>query len=444
VFDFLLRPFRRRFGKDREYYRIIDDLFGFVPHNIEIYKLALIHKSASLVLDNGRQINNERLEFLGDAVIEAVTSDYLYIEFPDRDEGFMTQLRSKIVSRQSLNQIARNIGLDRHIIIQMNGNVVQKHIFGDAFEAMIGAIYLDQGYEFVNRLLINRLYYEHLDLDDLTAYETDFKSRLIEWCQKNHHSIQFASSKGKNYASNHPVFQSTVLIDGMEVGHGTGDSKKEAEQRAAFSVSQGVTDKACESLLDRIDDMETRTADKSASSEPSTPDSTEIPETDRPKRRRKRTQAPKPAQPEDNDDSNAPRSPAPENTTKAADPNAAEKTISETPAESKPEERNAAETTETNVGEAAGAKRRRKRAQASAAGDAAEQSAEKGNAPASSPSKRSRPPRIAAAEAEIDPNGAQSEYSAPSIRETETVQNTAKATETPPRIRPASTDENVA
>ena len=109
MWNFVRRAVRRNYGQDKEYYRIIDELFGFVPHNIELYKLALIHKSASLVLADGRQINNERLEFLGDAVIEAVTSDYLYIEFPDRQEGFLTQLRSKIVSRQSLNTIARTI-----------------------------------------------------------------------------------------------------------------------------------------------------------------------------------------------------------------------------------------------------------------------------------------------------------------------------------------------
>ena len=115
MWNFVRRAVRRNYGQDKEYYRIIDELFGFVPHNIELYKLALIHKSASLVLADGRQINNERLEFLGDAVIEAVTSDYLYIEFPDRQEGFLTQLRSKIVSRQSLNTIARTIGLDRYV-----------------------------------------------------------------------------------------------------------------------------------------------------------------------------------------------------------------------------------------------------------------------------------------------------------------------------------------
>lgn len=232
---------------------MIDDMFGFIPHNIELYKLALIHKSASLVLDDGRQINNERLEFLGDAVIEAVTSDYLYIEFPDRDEGFMTQMRSKIVSRQALNTIAGEIGLDRCIISSGNGVVAQKHIFGDAFEAMMGAIYLDQGYDFVNRLLINRIFFRHLSLEDLTESETDFKSRLIEWAQKNRHTINFRTQHDPGYSSTHPVFCSTVLVDDMAVGHGSGDSKKEAEQHAAFSVSQTLSDEQCALLLDRVD-----------------------------------------------------------------------------------------------------------------------------------------------------------------------------------------------
>ena len=152
MIDFLLRPFRRNFGRDKEYYREIDDIFGFIPNNIELYKLALIHKSASFVLDDGTQMNNERLEYLGDAVIEAVTSDYLYIEFPDQAEGFLTQLRSKIVSRQSLSALALKLGLDRLLVAHSGATISQKHIYGDAFEAMIGAIYLDQGYNFVNRL----------------------------------------------------------------------------------------------------------------------------------------------------------------------------------------------------------------------------------------------------------------------------------------------------
>ena len=228
-------------------------MFGFVPHNIELYKLALVHKSASLVLENGRPVNNERLEFLGDAVIEAVTSDYLFIEFPGRDEGFLTQLRSKIVSRQSLNGLAVNLGLDRHLISNGGISIIQKHIYGDAFEAMMGAIYLDQGYEFVNRLLINDIYGRFLSLDELTASETDYKSRLIEWCQKHRHRLVFKTEHDKDYAANHPVFYATVLVDGLEVGHGSGDSKKEAEQQAAYSVAEYMSDEQCASVLDRVD-----------------------------------------------------------------------------------------------------------------------------------------------------------------------------------------------
>ena len=253
MLDFILGPLKRRFGRDKAYYRMVDELFGFVPHNIELYKLALIHRSASLILENGRPMNNERLEFLGDAVIEAVTSDYLFIEFPDEDEGFMTQLRSRIVSRQSLNALAVEIGLDRHIIARAGAGLQQKHIFGDAFEAMMGAVYLDQGYDFANRLLINRIFYRHLNLDELTHSDPDYKSRLIEWCQKHHHRIDFRTGKGEGSAQGHPLFSATVEIDGLAVGFGAGESKKEAEQQAAYSVAHAMNDEQCASLLDSYD-----------------------------------------------------------------------------------------------------------------------------------------------------------------------------------------------
>ena len=256
MIDFLLRPFRRNFGKDKAFYAAIDDMFGFIPNNIELYKLALIHKSASIVLDNGQHINNERLEFLGDAVLECVSSDYLFIEFPDKNEGFLTQLRSKMVSRQTLNEVAKRIGLDDYVITHSSNNLSQKHIYGDAFEAMMGAIYLDQGYDFVNRLLINRIFVDYIKVGSLLESETDFKSRLIEWCQKNHHTIHFATSHDKTYSSTHPFFYSKVLIDNMEVGYGAGDSKKEAEQRAAHSVSLGLNDDDCAKLLDKLDNID--------------------------------------------------------------------------------------------------------------------------------------------------------------------------------------------
>ena len=261
MLDFILRPFRRNFGRDKAYYRMIDDMFGFIPHNIELYKLALIHKSASVVLPNGEHVNNERLEFLGDAIIEAVTSDHIFIEFPHKQEGFMTQLRSKIVSRQSLNDLAQKIGLDECIISNANGNALHKHICGDAFEAMMGAIYLDQGYEFTNRLLINGIYYRYLCLDELTEAETDFKSRLIEWAQKHHRTIEFRTESKSSHRGT-TQFRSVVLLDGFESGHGSGQSKKEAEQNAAHAVSaQTITDEMSALILDKYDRMNGCTED---------------------------------------------------------------------------------------------------------------------------------------------------------------------------------------
>ena len=268
MLDFLLRPFRRNYGPDKMFYRAVDDMFGFIPNNIELYKLALIHKSASIVLEDGQHINNERLEFLGDAVIESVTSDYLFIEFPDKSEGFLTQLRSKMVSRQSLNGVAKLLGLDEHVITTSSNSASQKHIYGDAFEAMMGAIYLDQGYNFVNRLLINEIFAKYLKLDTLLEAEVDFKSRLIEWCQKNHHTIEFVTENDKTYSTAHPFFYSKVLIDGMEVGYGAGESKKEAEQRACYSVSQGFNDNDCDKLMDKLDGLDANQSESKSAPSP--------------------------------------------------------------------------------------------------------------------------------------------------------------------------------
>ena len=260
MFNFIRRSLKRNFGVDKEYYRIIDNMFGFIPNNIELYKMALIHKSASQSV-SGYQINNERLEYLGDAVIECITSDHLYISYPKCHEGTLTQLRSKIVSRQSLNDLARKIGLDKYIFCHSSAGGAQKHIYGDAFEAMMGAIYLDQGYDFANRLLINNLYKKHIDLDDITHSENDYKSRLIEWCQKNHHSIVFKSRRSSESRPSAPVFLTTVLIDNIEMGHGRGDSKKCAEQEAARSVSNPFDDDRCSNLLDRLDRIDMRISD---------------------------------------------------------------------------------------------------------------------------------------------------------------------------------------
>lgn len=222
----ILLALKLRWSRDREYYKIVKDLFGILPNNIELYKLALIHRSASLFLEDGTPINNERLEFLGDAVIEAIVSDYLFIEFPEHDEGFLTQLRSRIVSRSTLNALGIRLGLDKHIIVQGGGNFAQKHLYGDALEAMMGAIYLDKGYDFANRLFINDILRKYINLGSMTHTETDFKSRLIEWGQKCKRQVAFHTVNGSDFTSQHPTFRSVVTLDGQEIGAGEGGSKR--------------------------------------------------------------------------------------------------------------------------------------------------------------------------------------------------------------------------
>jgi ribonuclease-3 len=238
--NFLLRPFKLRFGANKEYYQAINNVFGICPDNIELYKLALIHRSASITLEDGRTMNNERLEFLGDAVLESIVSDYLFIEFPDKSEGFLTKLRSKIVSRSTLNSISTEIGLNRYVVLQHNVAHHQKHLYGDAFEAMIGAIYLDKGYNFINRLIINKILKGFFNLDELIQTETDFKSRVIEWDQKCHKQIRFETEPAENYSENMPVFRSSIIINNREAGCGSGSSKKEAEQAAAKAVMDKI------------------------------------------------------------------------------------------------------------------------------------------------------------------------------------------------------------
>ena len=169
-------------------------------------------------------------------MLESIVSDYLFIEFPEQNEGFLTKLRSRIVSRASLNKLAVRIGLDRHIITQGNYSSQQKNLYGDALEAMVGALYLDKGYDFTNRLIINHLLNRYIDLVDMTEQETDFKSRLIEWSQKNKRALSFDTVPSPLYTQKTPHFHTSVSIDGQPAGTGEGHSKKSSEQKAALSA----------------------------------------------------------------------------------------------------------------------------------------------------------------------------------------------------------------
>lgn len=255
MFRFILRQLRRRCGKDRDYYQTIYSLLGIVPDNIELYKLALIHRSASILLPDGQPVNNERLEFLGDAILESIVSDYLYITFPEHTEGKLTQMRSRIVSRISMDCIAQRMGFESAVVSNNNGFYSNKHLCGNALEAAIGAMYLDKGYDFTNRYVIDDILTKHVDLTDMTSNDTDHKSRLIEWCQKSRRNIEFVTQPTRNATLQQPRFESIARIDGIELGKGEGQSKKEAEQMAAGVVMALMNDQTSEAFMDAIDEF---------------------------------------------------------------------------------------------------------------------------------------------------------------------------------------------
>ena len=228
-FDRLRLPFR----KDRELRSALFRILGFYPHNIDYYKIAFAHKSQAFRDKNGKPLNNERLEFLGDAVLESVISDILFHHFEKRHEGFLTATRSKIVQRESLNRLAKEMGIDKLIQSATRNTSPHSHLGGNAFEALMGAIYLDKGYKtcqkFVQKQILGRL----MDLDGVANKEVNFKSKLLEWCQKNKLKQDFIMHLEDNDKQQEPLFHCTVVIESLEFGYGKGHSKKEAQQQAA-------------------------------------------------------------------------------------------------------------------------------------------------------------------------------------------------------------------
>lgn len=228
----ILQSIKLFFFPRREFYGLLSDFLGFEPSKPDLYELAFIHKSATIQKD-GYGLNNERLEYLGDAILGAVIADILYKYFPNKDEGFLTQIRSKIVSRESLNKLALKIELHKHVVSNVNLNN-NKHIYGDAFEALIGAIYLDQGYEKTRTYIEDRVFREHINLEEVVTVETNFKSKLIEWAQKNKKDVYFDTHEGGvDKALRLPLFTSDVEVEEVKMGSGKGTSKKEAQQAAA-------------------------------------------------------------------------------------------------------------------------------------------------------------------------------------------------------------------
>lgn len=226
-------------NSDKQLKHAIKNIFGFRPGNIFLYRLAFLHKSVTQETIHGVKVNNERLEFLGDAILDAVTADYLFKTFPTRDEGFLTEMRSKIVSRTTLNKLSQKMGIDSLIQLDPSTTGVLRSFLGDAFEALVGAMYLDKGYNFTKKIILERIIRHYFDIDELVTQEVNFKSKIIEWAQKEHKQLQFMvlDEIGSGYKKQYLV---EVMVDANPLSRAQDFSIKGAEQLAAEKAWQKI------------------------------------------------------------------------------------------------------------------------------------------------------------------------------------------------------------
>jgi ribonuclease-3 len=218
--------------KNKEPYLSFYQLLGFYPDNPELYEQAFLHRSIRSVQE-GKRTNNERLEFLGDAILSAIIADILFKHFPDQREGFLTNTRSKIVKRESLNKIALALGIDKRVNSKRYAYTHNRYMWGNALEALIGAIYLDKGYRFTCRFVEEHIVAKLLELDKLATKEVNFKSRLLEWGQKNRMLVEFELMETHTDNAGSPVFQTGILLEKTTLATGVGNTKKESQQVAA-------------------------------------------------------------------------------------------------------------------------------------------------------------------------------------------------------------------
>ncbi|MEI6487704.1 MAG: ribonuclease III [Bacteroidota bacterium] len=220
------------FTPDRKLNQSLRNVLGFYPSNISLYKSAFRHSSAATLIKDGVKDSNERLEFLGDSVIGTVVADYLFKKFPFKDEGFLTKMRSKMVSRNQHNNIAQKLGLSNFIEANNERKGIPSSINGDAYEALIGAIYLDKGFEFAQKFLLTRIINVHIDMEELVTKEVDFKSKFIEWSQKERKEFRFETVIDGN-SSPDKLFTIHLIMNEEVIGTAQHFSKKRAEQLAA-------------------------------------------------------------------------------------------------------------------------------------------------------------------------------------------------------------------
>ena len=215
----------------------IQNIAGFTPSNLELYRLATVHSSIAKENGAGYKESNERLEYLGDAILGAAVADFLFKKFPFKPEGFLTEIRSRIVNREALNLLARKIGVANIVQFDQKNAHLQQVILGNTLEAIVGAIYLDKGYIRTKKFVIDKLINPNYNVDDLINSDSNFKSKIIEWAQREGKDVKFEILNVKK-GRNHKEFTAQVLVDNEAKGTGYGNSKKKAEQDAAFKTCE--------------------------------------------------------------------------------------------------------------------------------------------------------------------------------------------------------------
>ena len=234
IIDRIKLPFR----KEKELFSSLYAILGFYPRNIEYYKQALMHKSIRKRNDKGKPLNNERLEFLGDAILDAAVGYIVYRHYEGKREGFLTNTRSKLVSRDTLGKLANEMGLGQLLVSSGHSTSHNSYVEGNAFEALVGAIYLDRGYDACLDFFENRILGKYINLDKVAFKEVNFKSKLLEWSQKNRVRMEFRMLTQQKDNNGSPVFSFQVMLEGVEGEKGTGYSKKEAQQMASRETLQ--------------------------------------------------------------------------------------------------------------------------------------------------------------------------------------------------------------